>query len=74
MKSVLIDLITANNLKMTQKVQSFLDVGATLHGDGDLNEFHESTVMYMQRKKKRNRSATNVHNGNTSSYSYDNTA
>jgi hypothetical protein len=36
MKAVLLDMITANNLKMTNRIQSFLDVGATImHGEGE---------------------------------------
>ena len=38
MKAAMLDLIIANNLKMTHKVQSFLEVGATLQADGDLIE------------------------------------
>ena len=77
MKAIIMDLVNVNSLRMTQKMQSFLDV-TTLQSN-DNGEFETSEIgsaagsIAMQRKKKRNRSAANIHNGNNS-YSYENTA
>ena len=66
------DLINVNSLKMTQKMQSFLDMGTLQQNNGEFEGSDLGSGIAMQRKKKRNRSAANIH-GN-SSYSYEHTA
>jgi hypothetical protein len=51
-------------------MQSFLDVNTLQSND---NEISDLGSIAMQRKKKRNRSAANIHPG-SNSYSYENTA
>ena len=70
MKTIIMDLINVNSLRMTQKMQSFLDVN-TLQSNEN-GEFEASDIGSVaggignQRRKKRNRSAANIHNGNSS--------
>ena len=74
MKAIILDLVNANNLRMTQKMQSFLDITTLQTNDNDASELGSTAGgIAMQRKKKRNRSAANIHHG-SNSYSYENTA
>jgi len=72
MKQVIYDVLTMNNLRGTQEVQNFLD---SMSGASIANENFPAEQQFNPQvvKRRRNRSASNIHrHGN--SYSYENTA